>query len=166
MYNQFGVLALALVASGCRATVATSDDTPKENPKSSSPRLLTADELSALAPGDALRIDLSHSGSAVRFDDSKGPFDLSRLKIALNTGEVTSARTIAAIARLAFDRPILLNQLSFHAPELDAKHLFQPDPTCCNPMPIGCCVCGTTDDPCPILVCVDPVSMVNPTITP
>jgi hypothetical protein len=165
MYKYFGAVALALVASGCRATVAPSDDTPKETPKSSSPRLLTADELNALAPGDALRIDLSRSGSAVRFDDSKGPFDLSRIKIALYTGEVASAHAIAGIARLAFEKPILLNQLSFHAPELDAKHVFQPDPTCCNPMPIGCCVCGTTDVPCPILVCVDPASMVKTTIT-
>ena len=165
MYRYFGVVALALALSGCRANVATSDDTPKENPKGS-PLRLTADELNVLAPGDALRIDLSRSGSAVRFDDSKGPFDLSRVKIALNTGEAPSAHAIVAIARLAFDRPILLSQLSLHAPELDPKQVFQPDPTCCNPLSIGCCVCGTTDVQCPILVCVDPASMVKTMVTP
>jgi len=33
--------------------------------------------------------------------------------------------------------------------------VFQADPSCCNPLPTGCCVRGTTDVPCPILACVE-----------
>jgi hypothetical protein len=165
MLMHLGVLVLALAASGCRATVAPSDDTPQEDPRSSSPQLLTADELNAIAPEDALRVDLSRSGSAVRFDESRGPFDLSRVLITLGTGEVTSADAVAGIASVAFGKPISMNHASFRALASDSQRLFRPDPSCSNPLPIGCCVCGSAVYPCPVLVCVDPRSMHKTTIT-
>jgi hypothetical protein len=141
------------------ATAAPGNDTPDDDPTRSSLQLVTDAELHAIGPEDALRIDLSRSASAVRFDDSKGPLDLSRVRIVLATGEVTAADAVARIASRAFGRTISLHQASFRAPDFESLRGFPPDPSGCHPTPMGCCVCGSNTEPCPVLVCVDSNSM-------
>jgi hypothetical protein len=153
MGNRFGVL--AVVASGCVATVAPGDEASQQSPTHASVRVVTADDLRAIAPG-RLHVDLSRAASAVRFEDSSGPVDLSHVRIALESGEVTAADAALRIASPSFGRRISLNQVVFRARPLESLRGYTPDSTCTGALPeaTDCCVCGSTSDPCPVFLCV------------